>query len=234
MKIVEVGTTACSTLFEVTHNGVTRRVRLWAITGGQLALALDAAPFFQERKNICDLYTDDKCFPGTGINFRHYLHQDPKKPIGPRIFNLNYGYLCFRQFIVKAWDYASLYDKRAAIMTEAMGDKRMISTGRLHHKRNREYFKVTFEPFDGGCWRTSPVCYKSTQVSGPFGGDDIGYYSYYNYMSNNWIVFTEHVDAIIRVCKQRTGNSPWRLNDLNDEEFAQYVGAIRKVQGKVS
>lgn len=230
MKIVEVSTSACQTFFDVEYFDVTRRVRLWAITGGQLALALDCAPYYEERKNICDLYTDDKCRPGKGRNFFCYAHQDTDNLIGPRIKDLWEGDFCFRQFIVRAWIDAALYEKRAAIMVEIMGEYGNLKSPRFHHKENREYFRAEFSPVYGGSWRTSPVCHQSANASGPFCSEFSQ--TYYQYMTKNWISFAEHIDAIMRTCEQRTGNRPWKLNHLNDEEFAQYVAAIRKVQGK--
>ena len=115
-------------------------------------------------------------------------------------------------------------------MVETMGDYGNLKSPRFHHKENREYFKVELSPVYGGSWRTSPVCHQSAQGSGPFCSEFS--HSYYQYMPANWISFAEHMGAILRTCKQRTGNDPWLLNHLNDEEFAQYVAAIRKVQGK--
>jgi hypothetical protein len=234
MRIVEVSTSSCSTEFEVTYTGRLCRVRLWAIVGGLLAMQVDKAPYFTEHFNICELYAgkwiQDSNEPIRG----HYVHQDPANPIGPRIEDLvgaaNDGYLCFRQFVIKAWQDMAFYEKRAAKMSEVMGGEFSLISGRLHNRAEHEFFKVRFEPYYGDSWRETPVTYTSAHGSGPF----INGYSdeYHKYMPQKWITFARKVEKVQQACEKRTKNSPWKINDLNDEEFEQYIEAIREVQGK--
>jgi len=191
--------TRCETFYEV--DGV--KLRLWAITGG--TLAVDFADFgFTERYNYCEAF-DAKKHPDWETTWE-----------GPRIEHLEGGATTLIDFVRRNLPKKELRETRKNILNEKFGYE--LRSRRYHDLDNRAYFRAKVDLTSA---RVAGVSVESAYYWGQ--PDTIQF----KYMAQEWIELHEWVKNLRgEQWKIHT------LDELSEEQFEKYIELLEKAKGK--
>jgi len=213
MKIKMISTKACETSYEVEHEGKVYPVRLYAITGGQIALWFTNPPFEMKRYNTSPLYSNDNWIKEQGL----YKHQTPGNVVGPNLGDLEGGEATLNAFVVEVAARKKLYHERLDRLTEILGQKKELISKRFHMEEERTYFKIEFAPFYGETFRVSPI----TVDSGSYGWSRIE-----EKMTSIIEPFWFEANNLIEGLRKREPNA-LLIHDLSEAGFETYFKAIK-------
>jgi len=196
----------CNIVYDV--DGVV--IRLWAIVGGQLAIAFDDYSFI-ERYNQCDKFAhkwDQNDGPTVNYLKRDNKHKNYKNAIE--------GIEIIKDFINRNNHKRILRKKRIETLLNRYKNKiklNKLQSRRYHDLNNKTYFRCEFNVIN---WYCTPVTVCGTQYSGRC--DEI----IDKWADQNWVALKNHINPLF--------DKEFKMwEELTEDEFNIIVKLLDKV-----
>jgi hypothetical protein len=142
LKVVQVSTTPCETIYEVTDGESVERFRLGSIVGGQLGLWFENYGFSQRFNQwpIGEGKYLDKRYADQTVGVTKKTHDNPHGVQGPRIEDLTNGMSTFIRYYQMVMGQRALQDNRLKALHEAAGGTSLRSRRMTHAMYNIHFY----------------------------------------------------------------------------------------------
>ena len=216
MQFTQLSTTACQTVYRV--DGLWFQpcdIILWAVSGGSLSVDIfQNGKYHNNSKNfpVCAKFTDDKCFPGKGKYFKHYVHQNPLQLQGPEI-GVDVPTIEVEAWLTLAFPCYLLCKAREQIIRSIIGEENPRSK-RLHMPG--AYLWAKCDVIQWGRIGFHPITIEAAHVSGCVSPS----FEEWDYLPKFW---QESALAINAAYYPRGRDNTYRLEQLDNHDWMLYL-----------